>query len=147
MNIKKIVVLILFAVAIIGIIAPANAALNGYVSKYSSYGYKPEKLYVCIQSNIELDKSNWKSSNSVTKRKNELNKVNKISIKVQGYNSTVIKRPSSGWSTYQYADAFEKNFVVKKAYKSLKGQTYTISLYDKNNKLLRDPIRKTLGSG
>lgn len=147
MNSKKIMVLLLFAIAIIGIITPVNAELSGYVSKSIKYDKKPvNKLFVCIQSDIGIGNSNWKSTNYVKQRKTELNKINKIVIKVKGYNSTTIKKPSTGWQTYQYADAFQKYFTVKGATKSLLGKDYSIKLYNKNNKLIRSDIKSKLRS-
>ena len=135
MNIKKILVLLLFAIAIIGIISPVSAQLNGYVSKYD--GTSNNKLFICVSSDIGVDQANWKSSSYVKQRKGELNKIKKITVKIDGYKTVGIKSPSKGWSTYKYADAFEKSFTVKGVSKSLNGKKYYIKFYDKQGKLLK----------
>jgi len=142
MNIKKTVILLIFLVAIACLISPVNAKLDGYVSKYDNTS--ANKLFVCISSDIGINSDNWKSTKYVTKRKAELNKVNKVVVTFNGYTPITIKKPVKGWKTYKYADAFENSFSVKNAPKSLKSKNYSIKLYDNKNKLIRNNIKSKL---
>jgi hypothetical protein len=127
MNIKKILVLSIFAIAIIGIIAPINAALNGYVEMEST-PYISGKLCLSIDSNIGMKDKNPYTLKCVSERQKEINTVKKVIITIKGYKPITIKKPTKGWVNLKY-------FSVKG---NTNNKDYSMKLYDKNNKLLKN---------
>ena len=123
MNIKKIFILLLFLVAIIGIVAPVNAVFDG------SVGYTSTKVV-----NGKTSMSLFVASNVGTK---ELNTINKISVKVKGYKAVTFKKPAKGWDVH--GTHFDKKFTLnEKQPKNVNKKDYSIKFYDKKNKLLKD---------
>ena len=140
MNFKKLLVLLLFAIAIIGIIAPVNANLEAFSGIYELNKGKA-KVYLYVNSNIGSNAKDYDSANYVSKRKAELNNVNKVVVSIKGYTPKNFKKPSKGWKTGKYGDQFEKIFSVKG---NPLGKSYSIKLYNKNNKLLKQVNGKAL---
>ena len=134
MKIKKILVLLLFAIAIIGIIAPAEAKLEIYSGVHEQNNAKT-KIFLKVESDIGMNKYNWDSANYVSKRKAELNKVNKAVVTIKGYTPKNFKKPSKGWEFEKNAYSFEKIFSVKG---NPEGKSYSIKLYDKNGKVIKN---------
>jgi hypothetical protein len=145
MTIKKILVLLIFAIAIVGIIAPVNAALN--VDWFFTYEKKPingkNGVDLMFSSNIGKNTKDPHAKKYVDQRKRELNKVNKVVVTVRGHKTTTFKKPSKGWND---------DYGVMKSF-SLKGSAvykkdYSVKLYDKNNKVLKSKRGKVpLGGG
>jgi len=146
MNIKKIVVLLLFLVAIIGIISPVNAALNGNVGGYPDAKAINGKvqLYTFVYSDIGKESENSDASKYVSARKVELNKVNKAVVTIKGYKPVTLTKPSKGWAINKKYGYAYMPFKVAGTVKSLAFKSYTLKLYDKSNKLIKD---KSKGKG
>ena len=139
MNIKKIIVLLLFLVAIIGIIAPVNATLGGSIGYLPYTNSKTTKIPMWISSDIDENKAEDKqnSADSISKRKAEINKVNKVVFTVKGYKPVTINKPAKGWKTDK--DGYSRNtFTIKGTSKTLDGKSYSVKLYDRKNKLLNN---------
>ena len=140
MNIKKILVLLLFLVAIIGILAPVNAKINveAYSPKKPTDGKSSINLYVISK----VGKNNFDESHKAqVARKKELSKVNKMSIKVKGYKKVVFKKPSKGWKL-EY-----KNFYIFKSFSvkgKASGKNYLMKFYNKKGKLFRSVKGKVM---
>ena len=142
MNIKKIVVLLLLLVAIIGIITPASATLSSSLSPITEHKGKTEISFI-TSSDIGSDKKNWDSAKYVSKRKAELNKVNKIVVTINGYKPITYKKPVKGWKIAK--EGYYRDIItIKGTEKTLTGKDYYVKLYDKNNKLIKD---KSKGKG
>jgi len=145
MNIKKILVLLLFAIAIVGIISPVNAALK--IDWFLTYEEKPingkNDVALSFSSDSGMNAKDPHVKKYVDQRKRELNKVNKVVVTVKGHKTTTFKKPSKGWN--------DDPCVMK--FFSLKGSAvykkdYSVKLYDKNNKLLKSKKGKVpLGGG
>ena len=136
MNFKKLLVLLVFAIAIIGIIAPAEAKLT--VGGPSTYYDKPingkSLLGFVVSSDIGIDSDDEGSANDVSKRKAELNNVNKVVVSIKGYKDVTFKKPAKGWKTSYKSWEFTKTFSVKG--NPIK-KSYTVKLYDKKNKSIK----------
>ena len=141
MNFKKVLVLLLFAIAIIGIIAPAEAKLEIYSGVYEQYKDKT-KISLQVESDIGLNAKNWDSPIHIPKRKAELNKVNKAVVKIKGYKDVTFKKPSKGWEFEKNAYSFVKIFSVKG---NPEGKSYSIKLYDKKGKVIKNKKGKIYG--
>ena len=135
MNIKKI--LVLFLVAIIGIIAPVNSALFGSLYPLSETNSKNTKLTWNIWSNIGSYEDNWDSANYVSKRKAEVNRVNKVVVSIKGQTAVTIKKPVKGWKTNKNGE-LTNTFTIKSNHKTLNGKNYTFKMYDNKGKLLKN---------
>jgi len=133
MILKKILVLSLFLFTIMGIIAPVNATLNGY-AEMEPTPVISKKIGYLIESNIGMNDTDPNSPKHVSEREKEINKVKKIVIKVKGYKPITIKKPKKGWS---------KNLKYFSVKGNANNKPYTMKLYDKNNKLLKN-IKGTL---
>lgn len=124
MNIKKILVLLLFVIAIIGIITPVEAKLNLYGRVTSKYNGET-KVHFYVDSN----------KNSVSAGKAELSKVNKVAVTVKGYKTITFKKLPKSWKDYYPmispigSKKFKGTFLSKKI--------TSFKLYDKKGKLLR----------
>jgi len=134
MNIKKVGALSLFLIAIIGIIAPINAALevNHLLSTKTSDG--KAKLTLSVSSDIGSESKNPYLTKHIFKKDAELNKVQKIHVKINGIKSITFKKPVKNWEI----DAFygiEKSFWV---YGSPIGKNFTVKFYDEKNKLIKN---------
>jgi hypothetical protein len=127
-------VLLLFTIAIVGIIAPVEAKLNAeaYSSVYLIEGKSGVSL--SISSNIG-DKKTFDSSKNQAARKKEINNVNKMVISIKGYKAITFKKPKKGWKM-EY-----KNYYTHK-YFSVKGKAaeknYSIKFYNKKGKLIKN---------
>jgi len=132
MKIKKILVLLLFMVAIVGIIAPANAELYpvvGIKSLKAVENGKKTQLELFVQSDYS----------SSMKAKAELGTVNKLVVTVEGYNTITFKKPANGWKLYKnYYHGITKTFnIVGKPKNIVNKKHYSIKVYNKNGKLIK----------
>jgi len=148
MNIKQILILLIFLIAIIGIIAPASAKLEPNLELESAKTVKSKtKLFITINSDIgnKNKKTFYSSKEYTSKRKNELNRVNKAVISIKGYKTITIKKPAKGWKkgdkNFLY---FDKTFTVKGKADKINNKGYTIKLYDMNNKLIKNKKGRVL---
>lgn len=144
MNIKKILVLLIFAVAVASIIAPANAKINGDIVFDSNKDINGKsKLSIVIDSDIGLKDNFYErfSAKNNASRIKELNKVNKVVVKIKGYNPITFKKPKKNW-TCLFNTYFAKEFELKGKPKKIENKSYSIKLYDKNNKLLKSKTSK-----
>ncbi|MDR2967209.1 MAG: hypothetical protein LBU74_04610 [Methanobacteriaceae archaeon] len=136
MNIKKALILILFAIAIVGIIAPVNAKLNCETWSHSNKIINGKtKMTLGIASNIGSTAKNWDSPKYITQRKAELNKVNKITVTIKGYKTIIFKKPTKGWKLSGITDdSLYKSFSVKN---NPNNKFCIIKCYDKKGKLIK----------
>jgi len=120
--------ILLFIVAIIAMIAPVNGALKGNVEIVTPDPYDGQVCF-SLDSDIGMKDENPYTPKYISQRTKEFNKVKKIVVKIKGFKSKTFKKPKKGWPddlTY---------FKVKgSAYK----KAYSMKLYDKNNKLLKN---------
>lgn len=141
MNYKKILLVsisLLLLVTIVGAIAPVNAALNPHDLWTDSNKQINGKtnLNVAITSDIGIKTKNPNSANYISKRKTELNKVNKVVVTIKGYKPITFKKPAKGWDSKKYhSQYFMKTFTVKG---NPNGKDYTIGIYDKKDKLIKN---------
>jgi len=145
-NIKKVFVLFLFLVLIIGIIAPVNAKLTCEAGTYTLVGNDVEnKVYLNVWSDIGTKSANPGLAKYVSKRKAELNKVNKIVLKISGYKTVTFKKPTKGWKNKDYNNI--KSRIIKEfsVEKHLNGKNYSIKLYDKKGKVIKKGKGKLTG--
>jgi len=91
-------------------------------------------VYVQIFTSIDPYVKNWKSAKYVSKRKAELNKVNKVVFTLDGYDPKTFKKPVKGWKTYDFSRYSKKKLTFKGP---SWGKKYSIKLYDKKGKLLK----------
>jgi len=126
-NYKKILVLLLFAIAIIGILAPVNAKLDTSVetdTKKTVNGKSEVRLVVF--SNI----------NNVKLNKAEFNKVNKIVLSIKGFKSKTFKKSAKGF----YNDGSDGSYFYTTF--AVKGKTfnkdYSVKLYNKKGNLIKN---------
>ena len=125
MNIKKILILLIFAIAIVGIITPVSAELypNLIIDSLKEDNGKT-KLYLYGHSDT----------------KKELNNVNKITVSIKGYQTITFKKPAKGWKQQKVPDGayFEKYFKIKGNPKKLDNKKdYILKFYNKKGKLLK----------
>ena len=93
MNIKKILVLLLFVIAIIGIIAPANAIyISPLEPKIVDLFNDKYKLKLTISPNLD-------PTTKESKKAKELNKINKVVVKIDGKTVKTIKKIKGGIDT------------------------------------------------
>ena len=147
MNIKKILVLLLFLIAIVGIITPVNATLK--VDYLFTTEKKPingeNEMSLGFSTNIGMNAKDPYAKKYVAERKKELNSVNKVVITIKGHKTTIFKKLAKGWDNYDGP-------IVMKFF-SLKGSAvykkdYSVKLYDKNNKIVKSKKGKVpLGGG
>jgi hypothetical protein len=134
MNIKKIVIILIFAIAIIGI-TPVYAALNGNVTTLDQTNDSNLHVFV-ITSNIGMKTKDPWTYKFASERKKEINTVNKAVISINGYKAITFKKPVKGWKTHKeldYTDYTEKYFKLKG--KTL-NKNFSIKLYA-NGKLIK----------
>ena len=115
MNTKKILILLIFAIAIVGIITPASAELYPNL----------------IIDSLKADNGNTKLylyGSSDTKK--ELDNVNKITVSIKGYETITFKKHAKGWKQQKVPGAvyFEKYFKIEGNPKKLNNKDYC---YDK----------------
>ena len=128
MNMKKILILLIFAIAIVGIIAPAEAK---YTAGMNPISQKTSHLHV--DSDIGMKSKNWNSAKYVSKRKAEVNKINKIVITIKGTKDKTIKKPAKGWKSKTITGAgFYKALTINNP----DGKKYSIKFYNKKNKVI-----------
>jgi hypothetical protein len=97
MNFKKILMLLLFIIAIIGITSPVEAKLDSNIEIESLKMINDKtKLILDVVSDIGVKNKNPDSANLISKRKAELNKVNKITVTIKGHNTISFKKPNKG---------------------------------------------------
>ena len=140
MNFKKILLLLVFLVAIACILTPVNAKLSpdvDIVSLKNADGNS--QISLTVNSDIGMKSKKWYSSKSVTKRKAELNNVKKVVIQIKGKKKLTFKKPSKGWKTYKFDYSFNKLVSVKG---KVEGKSYSVKLYDKKNKLIKSKTSK-----
>jgi len=128
-NIKKILVLTFMLIAIVGIIAPADAKL------YTGVGIDSLKA-----DNGKTKLEFFVQSYGAKNPKKELNNVYKAVVSIEGYKSITFKKPVKGWKQYkQYGKTvFNKYFKIKGQPKKLDfKKKYTIKLYNKKGKLIK----------
>ncbi|MCL2687013.1 MAG: hypothetical protein FWE58_00555 [Methanobrevibacter sp.] len=150
MNIKEVLVLLLFLVVITAIITaiitPTDAKLSCDVGAYSLIGHNVENgVYLNVWTDIGNKSGNPGSSKYFSKRKAELNKVNKIVFTINGYKTITIKKPAKGWKNKDYnpiKNRIMKDFKVKD---NLAGKSYSIKLYDKKGKIIKKEKGKLKG--
>ena len=148
MNLKQILILLIFLIAIIGIIAPASASLEPSLELQSAKTIKGKtKLYITVNSDIgnKNKKTFYSSKQYTSKRKNELNTVKKAVISIKGHKPVTIKKPAKGWKksdrNFLY---FDKTFKVKGKASKINNKKYTINLYNMNNKLIKNKKGRVL---
>jgi len=147
MSIKKVMLLLIFIIAIISVIAPVNAKLEPILELESMKTVNGKtKLYITVNSDVgnKNTKNFYSSANYVSKRKKELNNVNKITISIKGYKTVNIKRPVKGWKTDKSGLFFDKTFLVKGKSTKIDNKSYSIKIYNKKNKLIRNKKGKVL---
>ena len=138
MNIKKILILLIFAIAIIGIITPTEAKIDSNLELEKSFMIKDNKFILYVSSDIGMKSKNHDSVYYANKRKTELNKINKAVVKIEGYEKNItFKKPSQGWKLDKYAYSIEKTFPTNVDTDKV-GFDYSIKFYDKKNKLLKN---------
>ena len=139
MDIKKILVLLIFAIAIVGIVAPINAALECQVTTDDK---KPNKgknnVFVFVTSDIGLYDDDGHTKKYKSKRKKELNNINKIVLSIKGHKTTTLKKPAKGWKVDYACESFSKELSLKGS--AVYKKNYSIKFYDKNNKLLKTKV-------
>jgi len=142
MNIKKIIILLLFLIAIIGIIAPATAKLDSNLELESMKTVKGKtKLYITVNSNIGYKKNKeifYTSNKYNSNRKKELNSINKIGINIKGYKTVTLKKPKKGWKSSKYNLFFDKTFTIKGNHQKIDNAQYSIKLYNNKNKVIKN---------
>ena len=124
----KVIFILLFIVAIIGIIAPVNAALQGNVEIVTP-NPSDGTVSFSIGSDIGMKDENPYTAKRISQRTKETNKVKKIVIQIRGFKPITFKRPQKGWS-----DGLTYFSVNGTAY----NKAYSMKLYDKNNELLKN---------
>jgi len=147
MNIKKIIVLLLFTIAIITIITPVNAKLDASVELGSTKTVNGKtELYITVDSDIGMKTKNFLSNNYISKRKAELNNVNKVVVSVKGYKPVTIKKPAKGWQINKkyYSNCFDMKFSIKGKSENIYNKNYSVKFYDKKNKIIRTKNGKVL---
>jgi len=83
-------------------------------------------------------------SQSASKQRKELNKINKIIVKINGKTVNTIKK-GKGWKKYEpfnseyYPEIIDRTTILKK---NLKGKTLGVYLYNNKNKLIKWKISK-----
>ena len=144
MNIKKILIILLFSIAIVTIISPVTGKLEGQVGVDSLKEFDGKtKLNLVVRSNIGESSKNFNSMQAISKRKKELNNVNKVIITIEGYKPITFKKPVKDWKLkskgeYYKLYYFEKSFLVKGKPKDLDfKKSYSMKLYDKKGKLIK----------
>jgi len=142
MKIKTIIVLLCFVIAIISI-APVNAKLDPDIYLRGDWtDENNHRVLLDVWSDIGLKTKNPDSAKYSSARKSELNTVNKIIIKISGLKTTTFNKPTKGWKTETSQSAYNhvirKDFSVKGTYKELKNKDYSVTLYDKKNKILKN---------
>ena len=137
MDIKKIFLLLLFLILIIGIIAPVNAKLS-YCETWADTGKVingKTKMTWGVASDVGSNTRYYYLPKYVNKQKAEVNKVNKVTVKISGYKTLTFKKPAKGWKLSGITDS-----SLYKSY-SLKGsplnKTFTMKCYDKKGKLIK----------
>ena len=136
MNIKKILVLLLFLVAILGIITPVNAKLD-YCETWSDSKVINGKTKMTwgLCSDIGDYVVDWDSPKYSIQERKEVNKVIKGTVKIDGYKTLTFKKPKKGWMfTGITESSLYKSFSVKG---SPINKSYTIKCYDKNGKIIK----------
>jgi hypothetical protein len=149
MKVKTILVLLFFLVAIACLISPVNAKLDSSLEVDSSTTINGQtKLILYVDSDIGVKKKNTNSStylnsvNYISKRKAELNNVNKIVVTVNGYKGQTFKKPAKGWNIENLY--FTKTFSIKGDQKKISDNYCSIKLYNNKNKLLKNKKSKVL---
>ena len=146
-NVKKMLVLLLFTIAIVGIIAPVNAALK------VDYLFTTEKKPINGKNEVCLSFSTTIGGNAVdlyakkysADRKKEFDKVNKVVIIIKGHKTTTFKKPAKGWVNHEGPSVY-KDFSLKGS--AVYKKDYSVNLYDKNNKIIQSKKGKVpLGGG
>ena len=149
MNIKKILVLLLFFVAIACILTPVTGKVNADVDIVSLKNVNGNsQLSLSVDSDIGMKSKKWYGAKSVSKRKAELNNIKKVVVEVKGKKKVTFKKPNKSWKIYKFDYSFNKLFSVKGKVES---KTYSIKLYNKKNKLIKNKKSKlkfssTIGS-
>ncbi|WP_158082545.1 hypothetical protein [Methanobrevibacter arboriphilus] len=69
------------------------------------------------------------------KRAADVNKVKKLSVKIQGKKNIIIKRPGKTWSKYGYYPQYPAKQLTLKG--SIKGKKYTVTAYGNNGKKIK----------
>ena len=136
MNIKKVLVLLLFVVAIVGIIAPVSAKLDYCETwTYSKTINGKTKMMWGLCSDNGDHATDWESPKYSTQNKKEINKVIKVTVKIKGYKTLTFKKPTKGWEfggitgSSLYTTFFIKGNPTNKP--------YTMKCYDKNGKVIK----------
>ena len=145
MNIKKILILLIFTIAIIGIITPTEAKLDSNLELERSEIIKDNKFILYINSDIGMKTKNHDSDYYANKRKTELNNINKAVVTIKGYKTINYKKPAKGWKLDKYAYYIEKSFEAKVNVEDI-GDDYSIKFYDNKNKLFKNKKGKVLFS-
>ena len=146
MNIKKVLVLSLFAIVLIVILAPVNAKLDSNLETYSLKEFNGKtNLILQVYSDIGMKNKDYYLSKYSSKRKTELNKVNKVNVKINGYKTVTFKKPIKGWKSDYYAYSFDMSFLIKGKSKNIANRDCSIEIYDKN-KLIKTKKGKVLFS-
>jgi len=137
MNIKKIIVLLLFTIAIVGIMAPVDAALKSEAGlMFYDKENKKNELFLEVVSDFGLNTKNPDKQKYFSQRKVELNKVNKIIFSIDGKKTKTYKKPAKGWPSMEASFGVGRLITIKG--NSINKKNYSIELYDKNNKLLQN---------
>ena len=143
MNIKKILVLLLFVITIVGITTPAEAKLDSSVETAT---LKPvngkTEIYIHFWSNTGDYNNDSNYEKYFIKRKAELNKVNKVTFAIKGYKTITIKKPKKGWNREDISVAYDgTTYTVPHLVKgNPNGKIYSINFYDKKDKLIEPKI-------
>lgn len=128
MKIKKIIILMVLFIAIIGFTMSSATAFS--IQKLDKNTVEQSKnkarLTIVIPSKAGSDST----------RAKDLNQIKKIVIKINGKTIKTIKRPSLTWKKGNgyYPDAIIKSFKINT---SVKGKKYSITTYNKNGKKLK----------
>jgi hypothetical protein len=141
MNIKKIIVLLIFAIAIIGIIAPVEAKLS-YCETWSySKEIKGETVMMWgVCSDIGSMAKNWDSPKYAAQNRAEVNKVNKVTVTIKGYKTKTFNKPLKGWKFSGITgSSLYKEFSVKG---NPNGKSFNMKCYDKKGKVIKQHIGK-----
>ena len=134
MKIQKILMLLLFFSVLTCIIAPVNAKLNTDVEIVSLKNVKGNtELSLSVHSDIGMKSKQWYAAQSVSKRKKEINQVNKVIVSIKGNKKLTFIKPVKGWKMYKFDDSFNTLFSVKG---KVEKKDCSISLYDKKNKII-----------
>ena len=136
MKIKKILVLLLFMVAIIGIIAPVEAKLSYCETWSHSKEIKGKTVMIWgVFSDIGDNAKNWDSPKYATQKRAEVNKVNKVTVSIKGYQTKTYKKPAKGWKFSGITDSsIYKKFSVKG---NPTGKSFTMKCYNKKGKVIK----------